>query len=308
LCNKPNCKHQEEEDDQKRQECNAYTTGRPSNLSYANDTLYACFNSYRELDDEWNPSGAPPAVVKFDSNGSGKQVVFRPEQYMGSVFFDDGYIYYAYTKLDQANPEEEYGIMRYDLRNVNGKAEPMQVFEGDARNYLLLCDDEYLYSCFIRLSTGDKETLQIGKSTLKTSDIDFSAAFYINAYYNDPNFKGLQFSKQSLDDFIKTSKLGELKSEHPLYRIASNEQYIAVETAETYENEQYIMILDKNYNEVNRINIPRRGASAILGMDNQNLFFTEANDENPGGWDYKMIAVADLGNKDVKGEVFFAHP
>ena len=122
LCNRPDCKHDKETDEEKREECNAYF---PASMVpyYSGDMLYFVqMKQWSSEDRENGSSGFAFELVKMKPDGTERQVLSEQTGNPSFGFMHRGYYYYLAVLYTADGQSQQSGIYRVALQK-NAKPE-----------------------------------------------------------------------------------------------------------------------------------------------------------------------------------------
>ena len=129
LCSKINCLHDEETDDEKKKNCNAYLenmiTGAEVQLMLYKDHVFASY-----LGTDWSKMKYPTTIMRLSLDGSSREV-FNEQSSMQRCMLHRGYIYYL-TPLFTAGPDQiasSYPVLRISAEKAFSK--PELIFQMD---------------------------------------------------------------------------------------------------------------------------------------------------------------------------------
>ena len=139
LCNKPNCLHNNETDQEKTLNCNAFFFGAINSVAYNNGHLYVSSNQI-------TADGTTACLYEVSPDGTKRKIItdfgkFGP----GSIVLHRGYAYYVSASYNTTGTSI-YAVKRVSINKV--KAKPEDLYEGTLDNgniQDLLCYGKNLY-------------------------------------------------------------------------------------------------------------------------------------------------------------------
>lgn len=118
LCNKPNCLHNAETDEQKKRDCTAYVPGGIRGLQYYGDNLYY-------LEEVIEESGSSyTALKKAALDGTYLEELYRFYQHPQALVFHRGYFYVSYPNYEEESDgltASSFELIQIDINNKNEK-------------------------------------------------------------------------------------------------------------------------------------------------------------------------------------------
>lgn len=139
LCNKPNCLHNNETDQEKTLNCNAFFIGINISVAYNNSHSYVSSNQI-------TAEGTTACLYELSPDGTKRKIItdfgkFEPT----SIVFHRGYAYYVSASYNTSGTSI-YAVKRVSINKV--KAKPENLYEGTLDNgniQDLLCYGNNLY-------------------------------------------------------------------------------------------------------------------------------------------------------------------
>lgn len=128
LCNRPDCKHDKETDEEKREECNAYFHSSMVPY-YSEDMLYFYQPKKRSSEDRENGSpGFAFELVKMKPDGTERQVLSEQTGTSSFGFMHRGYYYYHSDLYTADGKSQQSGVYRVALQK---NAEPELLYQAE---------------------------------------------------------------------------------------------------------------------------------------------------------------------------------
>lgn len=184
LCNKPNCLHYNEPDDEKLIQCNAFVEGYF--LGWQQDSLYVVG---RPLTKEAIPLDKT-SLIRLAPDGSKREILFQFSSSVSTIALHNGYLYEVRNDVPVDENGNSYGIFRRKISNLK-ESEPVcygsfPKFDGTIF-YPYLIGDKLFFMDMAATPNGsvqriicvDLNTMQ-SKQILSNSDEDFPSIEFTN--------------------------------------------------------------------------------------------------------------------------------
>lgn len=319
VCNKPDCLHDNEPDDSRRADCNAYFPAQGS-MAYYQDKLYIVDTMGFDLDEK-------ESVYEVDLSGSGRKKIYQAEKTISTMIVHRGYLYISFSDFIYSNEVYEKNpdmlqdssceVVRIPIDNPSQEPETVWKVQGvPAQVNVMSAYGNRVYMTISNLSEdADALPRMVIYNILNHNTTESKGLSWSNSVRWDDAFiafpKTLDDKKAQLADADGSPK-GELDFDSQL-DFYSNDQYLVVDNeslvryGEVSKEDRAIQIYDKEMNLVKEIKL---GTSTLpgVGIDQQYFFYLhEGEDPEVSGTDIWAIDLSRLDEADLEGEPFFTY-
>ncbi len=320
LCNKADCLHNKETDENRYDECNAYVNNSVYNghvgITYCNGYLYY-------LETKYSVDGDYVTLSRMKEDGSQKQSIYQWEKWtieQWCIHRDTFYfVEHTYESVDntQENKEtiEKYAVKKLALTGV-GKKQPETIYEvqegltvysmGKVKAYgnhvyfmlhavtlsdtSIITDDNYLDYTYFKymaydINTGKCEVLELPeeKKGVYLSSITFwKGKLILSEYDHNQELDGISNSYTANLDGSNVEVFQKEKVQGEVY--ISDGKYLYISNSPLvvrgYEEEEYYHVYDQEMNLIDTMKMPFEGDPEV-GME-EGAYIFWLNDDNTG--------------------------
>lgn len=319
VCNKPDCLHDNEPDDSRRVDCNAYFPGQQF-IAYYQGKMYV-------LDKLGLNSESGDVVYEVDLSGAGRKKIYESEKDVSVMLVHRGYLYLSFNdfyydmEVYENHPElledASCEVVRIPLDNPSQEPETVWKVQGAPAQINVM--SAYGNRVYMRISnlTEDSDALPtmviyniLDHKTTETKELGWNNLVRWDG-------KTIAFS-QTLGDGnailadMDGNMVGQLDFNKQM-NFYSNDQYLIVDNeslvryGDVPREDRAIQIYDKEMNLVKEIKL---GTSTLpgVGMDQQYFFYLhEGEDPEVSGTDIWAVDLSRLDEENLEGEPFFTY-
>ena len=309
LCSKANCLHDQENDPEKKRECNAWLDyafyddevgSYSGKLMLDKDDLYVCYDI---MDND--PEGRNVCVIKLSLDGTSKEVILR-ENKMHFPLIHRGALYY-YDVAFTATEENVAGKISFNKIDLEKKKLSKEVlfYDGVQHGSLpLRALGDYVWFTMINGTDTLSQVYNIRTGEIEKTELGFDALMLFNGkLYREPR-NGLENSIYLTEiyesDVYGGSKGTVLSSVEQYNTPLSDGHYFYLDNSlinqEFPERERKCTVYDTGFRKVDEYKIPDIGYSGEIPIGGKDFQYVVYNEKESERWGLLIFDKKEIGS------------